>query len=593
MRGARMSVGVLLIFAAGFLAGSGREAAVSGSWQYVLQHDDEYAYWMMAEGGRFKPRSTQNPFYREDLGVEDRFHPSPWILAFSRLAGFADRPVLFFYPVWKIFMPFLVWCAVTFCAVRHWGFARRPAAMTCLLVLIGTLYLAGPVQYTLLRFPRPGGGLWLAALWISVTMTRMARPWALPCVMALGLAVLYVDPYYAFLGVWVTAAWLAWDGLICRSGSLALRHAAALAVIGGAATIRLSVMTQHLDESYWLTLIFYAGNSHGAAFPGISWALFAGVGAAVLTANRLLSRAWDPLDRAVLVLYLADPVLASLQGILGQDGQLGDHRYYFFTLQTLAWVAWLVRKGVPALGRETVRPWHALIAMALMASQVFAWVNPAYAYWNGFPVPRPVFRDMDVSRVLAGWTALLTILIWLPAEFQRIRQIIARPCVAWTALFAVALLGFAFCPSQLEFQNRNYPFTGAFRWLRGNAAAHDVVLTVPRRRAHIDYLPFYTGLQCYYNHDYGQRFSKNTDQAFFRRLFYGALLSGVLPGYPLPQAGRMEEKLAHLRLDYILAESGTGAEETVRGQLGPWIEEVYRDPSAVLWRVRQTRTERK
>ena len=62
----RYAVGALALFSVGFLLFHGKEAAHSGSWDYIVTHDDEYIDWAIAQGSTASPASDANSFYYEE-----------------------------------------------------------------------------------------------------------------------------------------------------------------------------------------------------------------------------------------------------------------------------------------------------------------------------------------------------------------------------------------------------------------------------------------------------------------------------------------------------------------------------------------------
>ena len=117
----RYSAGALLVFVAGFLLFHGKEAAHSGSWDYVVTHDDEYIYWAIAQGSSASPVSDANPFYYEERTQSNPIPAYLTVTAAGKLAAALDIQVLALLPLWTILMPFSLWLALFVPMVRLWG----------------------------------------------------------------------------------------------------------------------------------------------------------------------------------------------------------------------------------------------------------------------------------------------------------------------------------------------------------------------------------------------------------------------------------------------------------------------------------------
>ncbi|SVD28960.1 uncharacterized protein METZ01_LOCUS381814, partial [marine metagenome] len=125
----------------------GREAKISGSWDYVLTHDDEYVAWVMADGASEIPSSDANPFYLQYRGVQNPILYYPTVVLFGRLARLLGDRAIGLLPLWKIGMPFVCWLTLWWCLTHFWGANQRAAACASLAVLSATLLLHGGAQF--------------------------------------------------------------------------------------------------------------------------------------------------------------------------------------------------------------------------------------------------------------------------------------------------------------------------------------------------------------------------------------------------------------------------------------------------------------
>ena len=123
----RYSIAALLVFSAGFLLFHGREAAHSGSWNYIVTHDDEYIYWALAQGSTASPASDANPFYYEERAERNPIPSYFTVSAAGKLAAALNIQVLALLPLWKILMPFSLWLAWSGCG----DIARRCRCLFC------------------------------------------------------------------------------------------------------------------------------------------------------------------------------------------------------------------------------------------------------------------------------------------------------------------------------------------------------------------------------------------------------------------------------------------------------------------------------
>ena len=124
----RIAAAGLMLFITGYLLLHGRVAQEAGSWRYTITHDDEYAFWVIADGFGESPRSDANPFYTEHSGRTNSILSYPTVALVGALSGWLEVPALTFLPIWKVGAPFLTWLGIWLCLTHIWGIREGPAA---------------------------------------------------------------------------------------------------------------------------------------------------------------------------------------------------------------------------------------------------------------------------------------------------------------------------------------------------------------------------------------------------------------------------------------------------------------------------------
>ena len=252
----------LLLFGAGFLLFHGREAVHSGSWDYIITHDDEYIYWAIARGSMYAPAADANPFYHEERLTRNPLPAYLTVTAAGKVAATLGVGVLSLLPAWKILMPFSLWLALFLCLVRLWARAPGESAALATVVLLSTLFMHGAAQFTLFRFPRPGDGLGLVLLWLSLLVhadKMTARRYG-GAMLATGLVTMARTPYFTILQVWTLGLQGAYDGWVRRDRSRARQHLVVLAVLFAGACGYLAFILASLDENFWIRAVLDVGS---------------------------------------------------------------------------------------------------------------------------------------------------------------------------------------------------------------------------------------------------------------------------------------------------------------------------------------------
>lgn len=159
-----LALGVFLLFAMGFFVFYGKESVNSGSWRYVISHDDEYLYWAMAKAVGQTPRSDGNAFFAEERGRSNPYLTNVTAITLGLVAETLGIPAIAAFPLWKIGMPFLSWLSMWMCLAILWRKPPAESAVVSLSVLLITLFIHGSAQFPFFRFPRPDDAIWLGAV---------------------------------------------------------------------------------------------------------------------------------------------------------------------------------------------------------------------------------------------------------------------------------------------------------------------------------------------------------------------------------------------------------------------------------------------
>ena len=576
----------LVFFTLAFLIQHGPEAAASGSWQYTLRHNDEFGYWAFARGATESPASDGNPFYFEARG---HTHTLPFTTAL--IVGFAAKilhvPVMAFFPVWHILMPCLLWITLFYAASRIWDYPKPQSAAAASLILLSTLFLTGQPQQILYRFSRPGDGLWLILLWIALIFQVKADETRRVVLMAVAaFLAFWLQPFYVVLGVLITGCEMLWQFFKERNPRLALTHLAVLFAVGMAAATFYAYVHAHMIENPW----FFITNEKEAAAAQIAplpLLLYLAVILLVWLGVRTTSRGFTKLDRALLFIFLIEPVTTHIQFILARNFQFASHRYYFLVIEMAVLTAWFAEKMPDWLARTGFRQKEKMLWAGLAMAVVALILNPHTNFFRYMPVPDSHYHIRDNALILLGLFPVIFLavragyglLTWPSPKWRR--------QIGWGFVLGLGLLGYAIQPSQIRDQNAAFPFDGAYQWLNQHAVPEEVVLTLaPSRRWMSDYLILHTRQKSYFDAFYGKTLPSREGEHAYRARLYAALMLGNLPVIPFEGLDSLEAKLKHLRLDYLLIPAASPFRKRVEGQLADYLEVVYEDKQCLLWRLK-------
>ncbi len=574
-----------LFFITAFFALHLKEVVASGSWKYVLMHNDEYGYWAFTRGAAETPVSDGNPFYFEQKG-DTHTVPFTTTLLIGRLAHWLHLPVMVFYPVWHILMPFFLWAVLLLCLYRIWGFQLYGSALAALAILASTLYISGPAQFTLYRFSRPGDGLWILYLWISIIMNRPPQDRKSAAILgALSFAAFWFHPYYILAGIVVSALECSWRSRQGERNATLILGGILIGTVLAAAAYYFYIQL-NMGSNPW---VFITNETHpGRTLSSSAILLYLLILFLVFFSRHCLRQPrLDRFDRLLLFLFLIEPLTAHAHWILPGSFQIASHRYYFLTLEIAALTGWLFQKlpGLLAWPPLAERKRTIALMLALWAGILMAW--PDTNFFRYFPVLDSHYDMKDNAQILLGLFPL--ILFSVTAALQLKHAAARRRHLAAAGVVLLCLGGFWMLPSQVHDSNTDYPFDGAVEWFQQHAEPDEVVLTIPPdRRWKINYLILHTPLKSYFNAWYGQTLSDTRETRLYRIQFYTLLLLGWLDRIPLRGYDSIAEKLQHLRLDYLLIDKPSYFQSTIEKSLEGWLTPVYEDENCLIWEVRKT-----
>lgn len=579
----KMLLWALGVFTLCFLLFHGREAALSGSWDYILTHDDDYLYVSIANGFAQDPKSDANPFYHEERGRTNSPLDYAAVALVGTLAAALDVPVPWFMPFWKILIPLLLWYTLSFCLARFWGLGAPWNGALSVLLLLAMDLCHGPSQFGLMRFAHPGDGMWLAFLWVSMVLrvdcVGRLYPWLLT---GIAVAVIVICPYYVIIGGWLLffmTSWSVWTGKMAT----ARRHLTPLLLIGGLCLARVVQVVLDVESSRYLQHALNLEIESSGVLDVSALVLFLVAVLAVGFACRWRRSDLTIMDAALLGILALEPLAANTQFFLGNDHQISLHRYYHLVLELACIVGWSARRLPALLARTRGSLWDWLLPVSLLAAEGIVLAHPDLNWFRYLPRTDPTHFMTDNDTLILGVLPLLLLCVWLPLRLPRGVQWV-RPGRALVVISLAAMALYAVKPSQLTAQNTNIPFSGAYDWLAHNCTPGSVVLTMPGKWTHIDYSLLYAPVKAYTNF-VGNHLSDEADVELYRASYYVALREGLLPGASYLDLEGARDLSRHLRLDYVLVDREGPFLERIISQLGDFAEEVYADERCVLLRI--------
>lgn len=601
----RLTLFAFVIFAAGYLLFYGKLASISGSWAYVMRTSDDSLYWASLKGYLETPSSEGNPFYFEHRG-QGHAIPYPTLLVMSWFCRLFGVQPLFFFPIWAIGMPLLLWWSFFWCLTRLWGYPEKPGAALTLLLFLSTLFLQDISNNILLRFPHPGDGLWLLFFWISLVFHGKVGSTHTALLCALAFAVFWIHPYLAFLGALVTGLEMLWQFAVTRDRKQGLRLLAACG----------SVLTAALLYAWYVkTGMPPAGEglrqfTANAPIPirHIEWVSFYLYGtalAAVFLVRFLLKTKLTLLDRFLLFILAAEWICGNIQLVLPDKmlvgyhrhnfaEELGHHRYSYLLIELAVVTGWLWEKIPGLLQNSIFKKLQAVLVILLIGAGGAVLISGKWSFLRYAPNINPKF-SLANPQVILGLMPFLFLLIWSLVRFQAWRRLITKPAVVAGILILMTAIGYpmlaaqSYAPGHHNYIFRDFPFGGAYQWLKDHARRHEVVLTAPPSRLDIEYLTHYTEMKSYI-HPFGNLYDTGSQEEgqehTYRFLFYYHLLVDNLKDFTFRDADTMEEKLTRLRLDYVLVERSSPFLPHILEHLEGYARTVYQDNRCILLQIK-------
>ena len=559
-----------LVFLLGFFIHYGQEAHASKSWQYIISSSDDVSYWSYAKGRMMTPRCDGNPFYYEDQGTR---HIIPYTSAeaIGLISKYTRIPLSWFFPLWHILTPFLVWFAIFVCCWKLWNYPIGISATVSMLLLLSTLFFPWPIWPTLLRFSRPLDGIGLIFIWISLLFKGD------PCNQKHGIAIaiasavaLWLQPFYAVFGLWITG--VEYLRLLLKKIKFfepSLHwYALGSTLISGLLFETFLLFGKNKNPTISNLEAPFSGNPFFTFSMSLLLLLF--VASVVIFFVFSLKNKTTPLDRLVLE-WLSFGVL--IYAVFGSKKQMALHLFYFTPIMIFSLTGWIYEKIRLLKGSRYFLWLGKLVAVVAGILAVFFIINKE----NPFSSMGSMHYYVYISRYLF----LLTAITWILLRFDSLRQAVMRREVICGIILFLTVLGYGRIP--LYHANHNFPFDGAYQWMNGHAKKNEVVLIASFKYWHGDYLFLKTGLKSYLN-GFGQDLSsKKTNE--FRLYFVEGLLLNSLTKMPFYEKWSIDQLIHFLKLDYILVPMPSPFLESITSQLRGHLQIAYQDKRCLLWKV--------
>ena len=346
-------------------------------------------------------------------------------------------------------------------------------------------------------------------------------------------------------------------------------HLLVLFILVVCACAYLAYILMNLDQSHWVSAVLDVDREGEPQLHFPSLVLYGTVCLGVYAARRVCGEL-TRLDRLVLFVLALEPLTAHVQLVLGQDHQIGLHRYYFLVPEIACLLGWSIEKMQRLVRDEALLRIEGWAVALLSLVTVVVLAHPGLNYFRYLPRDVSSFQMSDHSLLLLYLLPPLLLGPWLVLRFAALGRLVRRPLIAGAVIAAMTLLGFYLRPSQLHDFNRAIPFRGAYKWLAAQKVKDAVLLTGPSQRATVDYGLFYADVKLYYNTN-GQRFSHDEVAKEHRRFVYAALMHGGL-SVVLPEFASLGEKLRHLagRAEQIAQRTGPHRADAVVADWMPW-----------------------
>ena len=586
---------VLFLFASGFFIQYGREARASGSWKYIITHEEEWLYWTYAQTYSQASEKGLNPFTYEERHSFPVL-PHPTTQAIGALARLFHVSVLFFFPFWHIGIPLLVWLALFLSLWRFWKYPLMPSAAVSLILCLTTLHLKGVYPWILTRFPRPADFLGVTILCLSFIMTaRKLGKISLFVLNLFAATAIWIAPFLAATGLVVFILETLWQAFVEKNKKRALWLGSSVGCFLVSAGIyffhaRNIALSSSLFISYYVKTPYHPSFSTKALPALILFALIAGMVLGIhFYKRRGLSKIPGPhslssLERLTLYMFLTEPVFTLAYMIFpnGTFYELEVHRYMNFLIQFAVLSAWAWESFRQIRDREILNRIFLpmVLLLTLITGALLSFPKTNFLLLGS----RELMFGRENSRLLLSLICPILLIVLLIGKYPGLKRLVQKRICVVILSMSLCFSGFALFPSNTRLYNERFPFDGAYAWLKKNASFQDVVLSPSTIYSRVNYLLFYTGLRSY-SSSYGEGLSSNREASSFRNLFIFSLINGVLDAWSLHGLKTLEEKIGHLRMDYVLIPRWSPFKEDVQRQLADHLTQVYEDGKAILWKI--------
>lgn len=321
------------------------------------------------------------------------------------------------------------------------------------------------------------------------------------------------------------------------------------------------------------------GSTYLIPFPDclMTVVVFAAVAAIVLFFCIRLKQKVTLLDRLVLgcaswgiLVYFTARIIPAIQ-------QIQYHMFYFSPIMIFPLVGWVWEKLCVLKEAGYFSRFSKIFLIGVAAFFVFSFMakkNPFFVLSGRSEL------NWHYFDYLPKYFFAILFLLWLVARFDTLRRWVTRRRNICTIIVLLVCVGAWI--NQINKDNRDFPFDGAYQWLKQHAQKNDVVLTVSERQRYVEYLFLETGLKSYFC---GAAGPPTTPAEKYRKSFLRGLQLGVLDKIPYYGHWSLDQKLRALKLDYILVTKPSPYFDVIEAQLEGYLQIVYQDKQCLLWKV--------
>ncbi len=585
-----------ILFTVAFLGLYQRHASISGSWKFLINDRDDYQFWSITKGTTHTPTDDGNPYYFEEKGRTNTLpYTSPQII--GTLAKIFGIPVLSFFPVWHIGLPFISWLVMTLALCRFWKYSFMKSAVITLAVMAVLLNLRSTAQGSFYRYSRPGDALCFLFFWLSYVFNPVKSRLLQAGTLVSVFITTAMNPMIALMGCLATTQELLWQKWVSKNEEKArlLMLVFAAAFVSG--LLYTGYVALHFSKNPWWFTMFanekkFVGQMADTMrrqyvrpeWPSIVWfcALCAALGW-----SRFKQKCWTAFDRLIFLVFFMRLFFSNLQLLFSANFQMAQHVYYFIPIEFFCLLAWLNEK-MPAVARSPffLKTEKFLFPAVGFAAFAVLFTPVSFFIWNLNFLDPSNYRVIDEAVLYFSMTPMIVFILAACCRFESIkRELLNRKTLA--CFIAGALIsGYWAYPIPNRPYLQNFPFARAYAWLNENAQKDEVVLSAPHNRTFTDYLILYTDLKTFIS-PYGEYMSKRKQNPnnIFRFTLYTNLLYGSLDKVQFQDLKTKEEKLSHLKLNYVLLERDTPFAENVQRELSGYVKQVYGDQRCLLYKI--------